>query len=330
MTASPEGAASSPFFARKSGRFPSSVRIPRSKRAMSMRTSMSQPQLGHESKSSIASASIALSDEKEEVIKIGQRWETYFEPRFSFGSQAALQAKQPLEQPVIHKQENERDPEPEALSLIMSSAPTPTLPPIDQLKLLMPTQVDAQVEILPCPSRAFLSNNMQQRDHQQKWRERMDLLHTIHNQGFREANDATLWIPKAAAWQSLKAKAEQIKRDAKNPFYHPPEEPDDAASLAENGEKKQSTCRRSFHYFVWGFLFPPLWVAGALYVSPHIRTSTNWLIDQQWKRRSRNAFACFLVVVAMIMVFILALKPSALGWRTSNIEGFEDQVLQVT
>ncbi|KAI8088659.1 uncharacterized protein BX664DRAFT_331039 [Halteromyces radiatus] len=74
--------------------------------------------------------------------------------------------------------------------------------------------------------------------------------------------------------------------------------------------------RPSFLYFLFGFLFPPLWIIGALYM----KRSEDKLAkaDLQWKRRSQHALTLFLLAVLLIILSILIFKPSALGWRKSN------------
>ncbi|KAI8072942.1 hypothetical protein BC940DRAFT_344288 [Gongronella butleri] len=74
--------------------------------------------------------------------------------------------------------------------------------------------------------------------------------------------------------------------------------------------------RPSFLYFVFGFLFPPVWIMGALYRTKAEEDMAK--ADFLWKRRSRNAFLLFLVFLFILILCILILKPEALGWRFST------------
>lgn len=85
--------------------------------------------------------------------------------------------------------------------------------------------------------------------------------------------------------------------------------------------------RPSFLYFAYGFLFPPLWIIGALY-SPSSnleRTTASKKIDQKWKKYSRNALFIFITAVITSIVLILVLKPQAVGFRNSNGPNYENE-----
>ncbi|KAL7311581.1 hypothetical protein PS15m_009322 [Mucor circinelloides] len=88
--------------------------------------------------------------------------------------------------------------------------------------------------------------------------------------------------------------------------------------------------RPTFLLFAYGFLFPPLWIIGALY-SPSSslqRTASSKKIDRKWKNYSRNAFFVFAVIVATIIVLILVLKPQAVGFRSSSEQIYpEDRIV---
>ncbi|KAL0137776.1 hypothetical protein V8B55DRAFT_1578668 [Mucor lusitanicus] len=85
--------------------------------------------------------------------------------------------------------------------------------------------------------------------------------------------------------------------------------------------------RPTFLLFAYGFLFPPLWIIGALYnpSSSLQRTATSKKIDRKWKNYSRNALFVFIVLVATIVVLILVLKPQAVGFRSSSDQIYHEE-----
>ncbi|CAO3593672.1 unnamed protein product [Absidia cylindrospora] len=96
-----------------------------------------------------------------------------------------------------------------------------------------------------------------------------------------------------------------------------------AAKLTTNTDNERRY-RTSFLYFVFGFLFPPVWVIGALYTPPDhqqaYQSSHGRRIDLMWKRACRMAFALFTFGLLVMVVIVLALNPGALGWRTSRTD----------
>ncbi|KAI9472304.1 MAG: hypothetical protein EXX96DRAFT_351856 [Benjaminiella poitrasii] len=86
------------------------------------------------------------------------------------------------------------------------------------------------------------------------------------------------------------------------------------------GEIKSN--RPGFLLFIFGFLFPPLWIFGALYV-PRLSeetTSDSKRIDKKWRKYSRNAFLSFFVSAITIVVFIVVFKTDLIGFRRSHGE----------
>ncbi|KAI8074994.1 hypothetical protein BC940DRAFT_328598 [Gongronella butleri] len=84
-------------------------------------------------------------------------------------------------------------------------------------------------------------------------------------------------------------------------------------------KRSLTKCRLSFLYFVCGFLFPPLWIIGAMYTPPDKRrqSPSGRRIDRMWKRCSRMALVSFSLGMVIILIAVLAFKPEALGWRKS-------------
>ncbi|KAI8137019.1 hypothetical protein BJV82DRAFT_675276 [Fennellomyces sp. T-0311] len=171
-----------------------------------------------------------------------------------------------------------------------SPADTPTLPRIDHVKVQAPCP--DQIDILPCPSASFAK--------QQRNEARMGLLQTIREQGLSNRHDT---------WKDQ----QEPQRGWQERLHEKIDEDDNSK---QSGEKP--TCRRSFLYFAFGFLFPPLWIVGALYVPPQRQHPGSQTVDLLWKRRSRNAFFIFIVTVLVILILTLVLRPASIGWRTSN------------
>lgn len=91
-------------------------------------------------------------------------------------------------------------------------------------------------------------------------------------------------------------------------------------AIAPDTEHKKICCRRSFICFMLGFLFPPLWLWGAFYISSYAQrqTSASNRIDHIWRRRSRIAFGIFTITLMIVLVVIFVLKPETVGWRQSR------------
>jgi hypothetical protein len=114
-----------------------------------------------------------------------------------------------------------------------------------------------------------------------------------------------------------------------NISFHAPKEEGDIEKepiITIEPEVKRKN-RATFLLFAYGFLLPPLWIVGALYVpsSKLQRTSASKNIDKKWKKYSRNAFFTFMVLVVSILVLILMLRPQAVGFRNSNEEDYQKE-----
>ncbi|ORZ06195.1 hypothetical protein BCR42DRAFT_473635 [Absidia repens] len=102
------------------------------------------------------------------------------------------------------------------------------------------------------------------------------------------------------------------------------QKPNQATHHSSTRSDNERRYRTSFLYFVFGFVFPPVWVIGALYTPPDnqqsYQSSHGRRIDLMWKRACRLAFALFTFGLLVMVVIILALNPGALGWRTSRTD----------
>ena len=216
-----------------------------------------------------------------------------------------------------------------------SPAETPTLPRIDHVKVQAPCP--DQIDILPCPSSSFAK--------QQRNEARLGLLQTIHEQGLADHHDTWKLMDQREPyknWQERLQEKINEDQDFDTPRSSAPHHrlTVDTMINDDNEEKKSIATttimtkqnkndgatattrkpirRRSFLYFAFGFLFPPLWIVGALHIPPKRHHPGSQTVDLLWKRRSRNAFFIFIVTVLVILILTLVLKPSSIGWRTSS------------
>ncbi|KAI9487925.1 hypothetical protein BDB00DRAFT_792297 [Zychaea mexicana] len=193
-----------------------------------------------------------------------------------------------------------------------SLAETPTLPRIDHIKVQAPCP--DQIDILPCPSASFAKH--------QRNEARLGLLQTIREQGLSDRHDTWKLMDQQEAqrnWQErLQEKINEDQEDDDDNEDNDPEGGDDTTEKPKKRNDKKPVRRRSFLYFAFGFLFPPLWIIGALHVPPQRQNPGSQAVDLLWKRRSRNAFFIFIVTVLVILILTLVLKPASIGWRTSN------------
>ncbi|KAI9362772.1 hypothetical protein BD770DRAFT_407851 [Pilaira anomala] len=133
----------------------------------------------------------------------------------------------------------------------------------------------------------------------------------------------------AARWKRhISEKAKQLRKEATDDTSstHSSMDPDEKQVDEESGAVTTTTttkkygCRRSFLCFLFGFLFPPLWLFGAFYCSGYAdqQTSASRRIDRVWRRRSRIAFGIFTIILMIILVIVFVLNPQSIGWRQSK------------
>ncbi|KAI9245560.1 hypothetical protein BDA99DRAFT_593767 [Phascolomyces articulosus] len=225
-----------------------------------------------------------------------------------------------------------------------SPAETPTLPRIDYVKVQAPCP--DQIDILPCPSESFAKH--------QRNEARLGFLKTIREQGLTDRHDTWKLMDQREPhrnWQERLQEKINEDQDFDSPPHLPPiavvataapshlmnpssvvMDSHDHGNDINKAEKKSIATtmihtkkndkkpirRRSFLYFAFGFLFPPLWIIGALHVPPQRHHPGSQAVDLLWKRRSRNAFFIFILTVLVILILTLVLKPSSIGWRTSS------------
>ncbi|KAI8885603.1 hypothetical protein K501DRAFT_331781 [Backusella circina FSU 941] len=219
-----------------------------------------------------------------------------------------------------------------------------------------------QVEILPRPSRPFFSTPNQPKRDEKKLKEKLELLQLIRQCGFNNDMDGSKYNPSEVSaahriHRNLFTTTEKIKRETKqelsvgNKTY-------DNTSLSSIGDvydhnvdlelqvdaktkkpeqfhetnlRRRPRNRISFLFFVFGFMLPPLWIIGALYVPRYSlhRTAASIEIDKKWKKYCRNAFLIFLVSVISAAILLFIIKPSFIGYRSSHKENHtsEDPII---
>lgn len=79
-------------------------------------------------------------------------------------------------------------------------------------------------------------------------------------------------------------------------------------------------CRRSFLLFLFGFIFPPLWLLGSIYFASYEKnqTSANRRLDSKWRHRSRVCFGVFAISLLIVLVTVFVIDPSSVGYRHSE------------
>lgn len=232
-------------------------------------------------------------------------WEALFEPQFSFTATRL-------------KTKKRRRP--------LSPTQSPTLPKLDHIRIhnIAQSRPKDQIEVLPRPVAS--ADGPSDEAARKRWKERMEMLQTIREEGLLDELDTVRFPRQQERWQSrIRKKAAQIKRDV--------QQDDDDSSNQEFGndnDEKDSTdgsrihYRASFLFFALGFVFPPMWIIGSLYVPPKSRPSYSHRVDVKWKRRSRYAFLIFIISLSIIFILELAFNPAFIGWRHSNRQESEE------
>lgn len=274
--------------------------------------------------------------EKKTIAEESKQWESLFDPQYTFGSFQDGIAKPVTD--VYYKGKwplDEQDTQP------LDTVEEPTLPDIQDIQLNRPTENEAEIEILPRPFPKYYNDN---NDNDKTCsQDRLELRRILQEVGFNKKNDGTQSNPykqystATRFQQQILDKTKQMKQEIMLdpvPDHH---STIDSASMEDLCEKQsftaepitmqQSNTRRrnraSFLYFAFGFLFPPLWLMGALYVPSSQRTSASKSIDKKWKTYSRNALFAFLCALVLTIILVLIMKPDVVGFRSSNEDGYQ-------
>ncbi|KAG2235155.1 hypothetical protein BDF21DRAFT_455648 [Thamnidium elegans] len=266
------------------------------------------------------------------IVEENKQWESFFDPQYTFGSF----------QTGISKPDQFKEKWHTASDNIPSTSPT--LPNIKQLQQHINT-IDTQddtYKILPRPFPAYNKNT-----EPTLCKDRLQLLNIIQTIGFNKEKDITQAELSTTARLQLqwKQKTDQIKQDilldskqddgltkeldrlstndlSLDDMYQNISFSQSKNLVVEQDNVKRRKNRVSFLYFAFGFMFPPLWLIGALYVPKHHQTEASKDIDKKWKVYSRNAFFMFLLLLVITSVLIIILKPETIGFRNSLEGGY--------
>lgn len=246
-------------------------------------------------------------------------WEAMFDPQYSMDSPR-------------HKRPGRRKDMPASAPPTPSTG-TPALPSIDIL-----AHSKSQQNMMASSSSQQLPSSVSapsphQRPPDQLWTDRMNLLRTIREQGhITEQRPST---PHKQGWKDrLREKIDHgLLQEASDGSSDDDDEEDEEHCEKETCQdikeqdheehnqqqqrRKRPPYRHSFLYFAFGFLFPPLWIIGAMHVPPQHQSPEGQAVDLQWRRRCRNAFFLFIATVLVVLIIALVLKPASVGWRLS-------------
>ncbi|KAI8368544.1 hypothetical protein BD560DRAFT_447497 [Blakeslea trispora] len=282
-----------------------------------------------------------------------QRWDAFFEPQYSFSAFDHEDRQRKSQDDEIHRKKMDKlidegnimleaiktprsssrhsyENSPSHFSA--SSTPTagvltPTLPYLNTDK----TKPDIQIRALE--DEAKLMNRLELL---KKIRMKLD---TKNQYGQTDTDDVPeafstntgQLTPVIANWKQLTEKAKRLHKEAQADTKSLALSESSSSSLSldekqldiDNEVEGNTHCmpyRQSFLCFVFGFLFPPIWLLGAFCVSPHAKrqSSANNRINRVWRRRSRIALCIFSVILTILLVIFFVLKPDFVGWRRSK------------
>ncbi|CEP12206.1 hypothetical protein [Parasitella parasitica] len=278
-----------------------------------------------------------------------QRWDAFFEPQYSFGS-FVHGSNQPLDNAQEHKKKLDRMIDDSNHLLDTSKSPRSSTRPSHDLSRASTPTAGIMTPSLPCldgSNTSSVDNQKWQPRDEKTLIERLELLKKIraqadagpvqkpneHDLGDHNPTDTTTARWKRQFAQKAKKFCKEAQVDSKSmvsscsssdlscekKYAAPDEEAVTRADATGSGNKK-ICCRRSFICFVLGFLFPPLWLWGAFYISSYAQrqTSASNRIDHIWRRRSRIAFGIFTITLMIILVIVFVLKPETVGWRQAK------------
>ncbi|KAI9009327.1 hypothetical protein CLU79DRAFT_775169 [Phycomyces nitens] len=336
------------YAVQSSNNYPDNNRPSNSSTANNSRANVGSPPMSttmEGSSISLQGSTIIFPLQTHNNAKEHQQWESYFDPQYSFDVQSkSKQMSKSTSRFYVHTTSDNIDhPEERRLSnsgfyqcgigpcsRIFSAAPTPTLPHIGHLEFgvthtsaVFKQTMDNQIEILPCPS-TFLKEPecRAMNSEEKKQADRMELLNTIRQQGFKDENDIVRHpvkgFIKPEKWpKHLRDRAGKWKEQVLSTE-------DLGENVAQGPSKWALGCRPSFLYFILGFLCPLVWAFGAVHTpTAHAgQTSVDKSTDMMWKYRCRNAFILVCVALVIILILGIVLWPGTMGWRTSRDKTF--------
>ncbi|KAG1460738.1 hypothetical protein G6F56_005879 [Rhizopus delemar] len=212
-----------------------------------------------------------------------------------------------------------------------------------------------RIDILPCSPNSLHADKVED---EIVWRKKLGLLNAIQHLVFNEKQDGTHdsafeGSRTARIQRQIKDRAEKIKKKAHADRRHHDnresmvyEEMKDIKiresvvsfrdiqekhmdlDTIESQEEKHSN-RQSFYLFVFGFLFPPLWIinfALGMKKSDN-QTEASKSIDKKWRKYSRNAFVISLLAFTVSLLIVVATKPGSVGFRQNLGEYLQEDVV---
>ncbi|KAI8365981.1 uncharacterized protein BYT42DRAFT_148827 [Radiomyces spectabilis] len=252
------------------------------------------------------------------------RWEAWFEPDYSFGSfekghtgyrghhrkqrrkRQHMLAAYSSSSSIVHGIPGQSQ---DATSSFSSLPPPPTLPELnEEIFYNTALSVDRYREL------AELMQNQKDASAGDRAVDPMD-------------SESTL---ATSSWRSrVKAKLDRLRREANRDASICSSETSNSIYVGSTSHlekqvdgthphsKKPWVARSSFLLFVLGFMFPPCWILGALYIGPSQRSlsPSGRQADLMWRRRSRIVLAIFLLLTSLVLILLMAFKPEAIGWR---------------
>lgn len=257
-----------------------------------------------------------------------QRWDAFFDPQYSFGafihdlSQEEQQEYEKyhhqrkldrlIDDGNYHIESNLKSSQRESSDRISTLTETSTAAISPTLPNLLPDPNNNRTCWGPKDENALI--------------ERLELLKKMRAQPILASSTSPQEEEEAGArWKRhISEKAKQLRKEASDDTSstHSSMDPDEKQVDQESGAvtPRKYGCRRSFLCFLFGFLFPPLWLLGAFYCSAYAdqQTSASRRIDRVWRRRSRVAFGIFTIMLMIILVIVFVLNPQSIGWRQSK------------
>ncbi|OBZ83669.1 hypothetical protein A0J61_08282 [Choanephora cucurbitarum] len=282
-----------------------------------------------------------------------QRWDAFFEPQYSFNAFNYEDKQSATQDDELHKKKMDKLIDEGNIMLEVFKTPrsssrhsyenspshfsasstptagimTPTLPCLNIDKTKSDKQIRRLEDEAMLMSRLELLKKIRMQSDSQRQCGQTD----TDDIPEEPRTNTTQTTPIAANWKQLTEKAKRLHKEAQADAKSVVTSRSSTSSLeldekqADIANEKESSkgClpyRQSFLCFIFGFLFPPLWLVGAFYVSPYAKRqpSADRRMDRIWRRRSRIALCIFSVVLLILLVVFFVVRPDLVGWRRSK------------
>ncbi|KAI8330256.1 hypothetical protein EDC96DRAFT_528752 [Choanephora cucurbitarum] len=282
-----------------------------------------------------------------------QRWDAFFEPQYSFNAFNHEDKQSATQDDEIHKKKVDRlidegniklevfktprsssrhsyensPPHFSASSTPTAGIMTPTLPCLNTDRTKSDKQIRRLEDEAMLMSRLELLKKIRMQSDSQRQYGQTDTDDIPEEPRMNTTQSITI----AANWKQLTEKAKRLHKEAQTDVNSVITSRSSTSSLEldekqadianeKEGNKGCLPYRQSFLCFIFGFLFPPLWLVGAFYVSPYAKRqpSADRRMNRVWRRRSRIALCIFSVVLLILLVVFFVVKPDFVGWRRSK------------